>query len=134
MVAPSAIKLTEADCRNVSWQLEEETPHYRRYVGRGTHPATGQPILVRKTEYLADEQLQDENAALRNDADGRRWSQGSGSEKGGNVPLVQVGRIPLNKFFAEVAPRLAVDNDQDFMRWWLQKPENQPFRTRRGNL
>lgn len=134
MIAPSAIKLTEADCANVAWRIEETTPHYRRYVGKGTHPVTGQEIMVRKTEYLADQQLQDENAALRNEADGRRWSQGSGSEKGGNVPFVHVGRIPLNKFFAEIAPRLSVDNDQDFMKWWLSKDENQPFRTRRGNL
>lgn len=126
-----ALRLTEADVQNCSWTLVEQTPEYRRYVGNGTHPVTGAPITVQKTEYLAEDELLRRNAFDRNEADGKRWSSGMGSEKGGNVPLIHVGRIPLNKYFSDFMGRF---DDQDFMRWWLRRDENQPFRTRRGNI
>ena len=127
------IKLTEDDCRNCTWQLAEETPDYRRYVGHGTHPVTGQPITVQKTEYLAEEALLSLNADERNASDGRRWSSGAGTEKGGNLPMISVGRVPLNKFYAEIAPHLK-EGDSDFVKWWLNRDVNSPFRTRRGNI
>lgn len=131
MLSKSKISLTEAEVRNCSWTLIEMTPEYRRYVGTGTHPVTGVPIEVLKTEFTEDQLLQDMNADERNLNDSRRWSQGSGSDKGGNMPMVRVGRIPLNKFYSEIAPRLA---DKDYLRWWWNRDQNQPFRTRRGRL
>lgn len=127
------IKLTEADCRNVTWQVVEVTPEYRRSVGRGTHPVTGLPIEVMRTEFLADETLQALNAERRNNTSGKRWSSGAGSEKGGNMPMISVGAIPLNKLFSEVAPRMK-RGDKEHLRWWLNREENQPFRTRSGKL
>lgn len=127
------MKLTEDDCRNVTWQVVETTDTYRRSIGRGTHPATGQPIEVLRTEYLAEDALLDANEQQRNDTDGQRWGLGLGTERGGNMPIIKVASTPLNKFFADVAPRLKAD-DQDFMRWWLARDENQPFRTRNGKL
>jgi type I restriction-modification system DNA methylase subunit len=56
------IQLTEADVQNCTWTLEEVTPDYRRYVGRETHPVSGAPIVVRKTEYLAEDALLARNA------------------------------------------------------------------------
>jgi hypothetical protein len=129
----STIRLTEDDVRNCTWTLDEVTPHYRRYIGHGTHPVTGAEITVQKTEFIAEDELLAQNASDRNETDGRRWSSGIGSDKGGNLPFVPVGRVPLNKFFAEVAPRMKA-GDKDFMKWWLSQEENQPFRTRRGNL
>lgn len=131
MFQKSTISLTEAEVQNCTWTMIEMTPEYRRYVGTGTHPVTGVPIEVLKTEYTADAELQDMNRAQRNINDARRWSQGAGSEKGGNLPLIHVARTPLNKFFAELAPRI---EDKDHMKWWLNKPENEPFRTRRGRV
>lgn len=129
----STIKLTEDDCRNVTWQLVEQTADYRRYVGHGTHPATGAEITVQKTEFLAEPALLGANEQRRNAADGTRWSSGTGSDHGGNLPMVHVGSIPLNKFFADLAPYLK-SGDEDHAKWWLSRDENQPFRTRRGNL
>jgi hypothetical protein len=125
-------KLTEDDVRNCTWTLDQVTPDYRRYVGRGTHPVTGVEIVVQKTEYLAENALMARNADERNETDNRRWTQGSGSDRNG-VPLVKVASIPLNKFYADFASRLK-EGDKDFGRWWLQKDENQPFRTRRGKV
>lgn len=123
-----AVKLTEADVQNCSWTLVEQTDAYRRYIGRGTHPKTGVPITVQKTEYLAEDELLSRNAEERNETDNQRW----GSDKNG-LPLVKVGSVPLNKFFSEVAPYLQ-EGDQDHLKWWLSRDENQPFRTRRGRL
>jgi hypothetical protein len=127
-----SIKLTEDDVRNCQWTLDQVTPDYRRYVGRGTHPVTGVEIVVQKTEYLAEDALMARNADERNENDNRRWTQGSGSDRNG-VPLVKVASVPLNKFYADFAPRLK-EGDKDFGKWWLQKDENQPFRTRRGKV
>ena len=126
------VRLTEEDCRNVTWQLAEQTEDYRRYIGHGTHPVTGVPITVQKTEFLSEAALLDRNAAERNDTDNTRWPQGSGSDRNG-VPLVKVASVPLNKFYAEVAPHLK-DGDKDFLPWFLERDQNQPFRTRRGKL
>ena len=126
------VQLTEDDVRNCTWTLEEVTPEYRRYVGRGTHPVSGAPIVVRKTEYLAEDALLARNADERNENDNRRWSQGAGSDRNG-VPLVKVASVPLNKFYADFAPRLK-EGDKDFGRWWLDQEQNQAFRTRRGKV
>lgn len=129
----TSIKLTEADCANVTWEVVETTPHYRRSIGRGTHPKTGLPIEVQRTEFLADEEIQKLNTEERNSRDSKAWSAGAGSEKGGNVPMIRVGRIPLNKFFSEVSPSMQA-GDKDHLRWWLNNEKNAPFRTRSGKL
>ena len=126
------VQLTADDVRNCTWTLEEVTPEYRRYVGRGTHPVSGAEIVVRKTEYLAEDALLARNADERNENDNRRWSQGSGSDRNG-VPLVKVASVPLNKCYADFRQHVQ-DGDKDFTRWWLEQDANQPFRTRRGNV
>lgn len=126
------IQLTADDCRNVTWQLVEVTPDYRRFIGHGTHPVTGQEITVQKTEHLAEAQLLARNADERNDNDNRRWTQGSGSDRNG-VPLVKVASVPLNKFIADFRAA-EQEGDRDFARWWLDQSVNQPFRTRNGRV
>jgi hypothetical protein len=129
----TTIKLTEADVQNCTWEVVELTSMYRRSVGRGTHPVTGLPIEVMRTEFLADEAVQAVNAEERNVRDSRRWTFGMGSDKGGNVPMVHVARTPLNKFLADLAPRLKA-GDKDHFKWWWARDENQPFRTKSGSL
>lgn len=127
------VKLTEADCQNVTWQVVEVTPTYRRSVGRGAHPVTGLPIEVMRTEHLQDEAIQALNAEERSARDGKRWSVGAGSDAGGNVPMIRVARTPLNKFLSDIAPKMR-EGDLDHQRWWLNREENTPFRTRSGKL
>lgn len=127
------IKLTEAECQNVKWHVVELTSTYRRSVGRGTHPVSGLPIEVMRTEFLADEELQTLNHEERMSRDSKSWSAGAGSDKGGNVPMVRVGRIPLNKFYADIAGKMR-EGDKDHLKWWLGRDENQPFRTKSGQL
>ena len=126
------VQLTADDVRNCTWTLEEVTPEYRRYVGRGTHPVSGAEIVVRKTEYLAEDALLARNAEQRNENDGQRWTQGAGSDRNG-VPLVHVASVPLNKYFADYRRHIQ-EGDKDFSKWWLDQEQNQPFRTRRGKV
>ena len=129
----TTIKLSETDVQNCSWTFLDESDGYRRWLGKGTHPVTGVPIEVIKTETLIDQAVQDLNAEERNARDARRWSDGAGSEKGGNVPMIRVGRIPMNKLLADLAPKMRA-GDKDHLKWWLNRDENQPFRTKSGRL
>lgn len=127
------VKLREDEVQNVTWTVVEQTPEYRRSVGTGTHPVTGLPITVMRTEALVEPELLEMNAERRNDTDGQRWGTGFGSEANGNVPMVLVARTPLNKWLADHA-EAERQGDKDFQRWWLNRDENQPFRTRRGTI
>lgn len=129
----TTIKLTEADVQNCTWEVTGQDEHYRYSIGKGTHPVTGLPIEVLKKEFLADEALQDLNHEERVARDGKPWSSGSGSDKGGNVPMIRVGRIPLAKLYDEIVPRMK-QGDKDFLPWWLDRDVNQPFRTKSGRL
>lgn len=130
---PSKIKLRADEITNCTFAFSHWDGAYRVSIGRGTHPQTGVPIVVEQREFIADAELQALNTEERNARDGKRWSQGSGSDKGGNMPMIRVARTPLNKFYAEVAPRLKTDG-QDFLNHWLNKPDNAAFRTRSGKL
>lgn len=130
----TSIKLTADDVRNCSWTLVEVTPTFRRWIGRGDHPKTGLPITVQKTEFIADEDVQELNRAERDARDAKPWSAGAGSEKGGNVPMIRVARIPINKLFADGIAEKLSQGDDDHLKWWLGRDENQPFRTKSGRL
>ena len=127
------IKLTEADCRNVTWTFQGIDDGYRVYIGHGTHPVSGVPIMVKKREPIIEETLLALNTERRNNTASKRWSSGTGSDKGGNMPMIHVGSIPMNKYLADFAAK-AQEGDKDFSRWWLERPENAPFRTRDGKL
>jgi len=127
------IKLTEADCRNVTWTFQGIDDGYRVYIGHGTHPVTNVPIMVKKREPIIEETLLALNKERRNNTASKRWSSGNGSDKGGNMPMIHVGSIPMNKFLADFAEK-AQEGDRDFGRWWLNRDENQPFRTREGKV
>ena len=127
------IKLTEADVSNVTWRVVETTPVYRLSIGHGTHPVTGIEFTVERKEYLAENALLGLNAERRNNTSGKRWSAGMVSDKGGNVPMVHVGSTPMNKFFAECAEGVRT-GDTDHLKWFLNRDENKPFRTRDGAL
>ena len=62
----TTIKLSEADVQNCSWTFLDESDGYRRWLGKGTHPVTGVPIEVIKTEALIDQAVQDLNTEERN--------------------------------------------------------------------
>ncbi len=126
-------KLTEAECQNVTWTFVGQEDGYRYWKGVGTHPVTGLPIEVLKTQTLIDEPLQAINAAEREIRDGKRWGSGAGSEKDGNMPLIHVASVPLNKYLADFAEKKR-EGDKEHQTWLLNSEAYQPFRTRSGKL
>jgi hypothetical protein len=133
LAASKSIKLTEADVANCVWQFVGREGAYNVYVGHGTHPVSGVEITVEKREPVFEGELIALNTEERNSRDSKRWGAGAGSEKGGNIPLVRVGRIPLNKFFADAAQKMR-EGDKDHLRWLLNSEAYQPFRTKSGKV
>lgn len=129
----STIKLTEADVANCQWTFKAFEDGYNVYIGHGTHPVTGVEITVEKREPAFENALLELNRQERISRDSKRWSAGAGSDKAGNMPMVRVGRIPLNKLMADAADGMRA-GDKDHLRWLLNSEAYQPFRTKSGKL
>jgi hypothetical protein len=97
------------------WKVFEVTPSMRR---SRLEFAPGQFII--RTEYLAEDDLIEENRTLLNDSATKRFGEGR-----------VIARVPLNKLYADFAGRW---NDPEFDRWWANRDENRPFRTFRGKV
>lgn len=113
-----SIDLRNAD--SLDWRLFQETPSFRRYLA---FLPDGRQVM--KTEYLADNELIEQNKALRNESDGTRWGDGQ-----------VVGRVPLNVLFSsqhQIAEKLR-EGDRDHIKWWLNSEHAAPYRTRRGKI
>lgn len=76
--------------------------------------------FIIRTEYLADEELQEENRQLFNASETKRFGDGR-----------VIARVPMNKLFQEFAGRWT---DEDYTKWWLNRDQNRPFRTFRGKV
>ncbi len=131
------IRLTREEAAALSdsvrnWRLVGENEAMRYWEGDVILPS-GKPATIRRSEYLESELLLGMNEELRKESDGRRYTAGTGSDKNGNLPLVHVGQIPNNVFYSELAPEIAKGN-RDHASWWLQRPENEKYRTNRGTL
>ena len=68
---------------------------------------------------------------MRKESQGQRYTAGMGSDKGGNMPMVQTASIPLPIFYREIVPRKKA-GDHDHLRWWLNQDENQKWRANTG--
>jgi hypothetical protein len=79
----------------------------------------------RKTENLVEEQLLAQNRESLNDSYGKRFSNDAIGTK--------MASIPLNIFYRDFAARLK-DGDTDFIKDWLNRDENRPYRTFRGRV
>jgi hypothetical protein len=106
------------------WEYEGQSSdglrvHYIHWVDRE------RGIFFRKTENLVEESLLKFNAESLNMSQGKRFN---------DEPMgTRVASIPLNIFYRDIAPR-AKDGDQDFMKWFLNRSENRPYRTFRGKV
>jgi hypothetical protein len=79
-------------------------------------------LAVRRTVNLAESALLEQNKALYNDSDGKRWGDGR-----------VAARIPLNVYFQDIAPRIK-EGDHDFTKWFLNNPDNRAYRTFKGRI
>lgn len=76
----------------------------------------------RKIENLIEPALLEANRQSFNDSQTQRFGDGK-----------VVASIPLNVFYRDFPKRLK-DGDDDFVRWFLNRDENRPFRTFRGRV
>lgn len=93
--------------------------HYVYWVDR----ANG--IGFRKTENLVEEQLLAQNRESLNESYGKRFRDDPVGTK--------MASVPLNVFYRDFAKRLR-DGDTDFIKNWLNREENRPYRTFRGKV
>ena len=127
------VRLSEDDVRNIpdsAYVLVGQNEDVRYWEAPVELP-NGLKARIRKTEYIDSAELLAANEEARKASSERRYTAGSGSDKGGNMPMVQTASIPPNVFFREIAPRRAA-GDKDHLRWWLNQPENAKFRTTDG--
>lgn len=81
--------------------------------------------VFRKTENIVEDELLEANRQSFNESFGQRFR---------DDPIgTRVASIPLNVYYRDIAPRMKL-GDKDFMRWWLNREQNRPYRTFRGNL
>lgn len=78
-----------------------------------------------RTQYLADDLLQKANTEEYNDSETKRWGDGR-----------VVARVPLNVLYDpknQLIEKMR-EGDRDHMKWWLNNPDNTPFRTFKGKV
>lgn len=104
-----------------AWELVEITPHYRRYICVVDENGS----YAQKTEFVADDQLIQQNQELHHDSYGKRFGDGQ-----------VVARIPLNVLYSqqsEITRRMR-EGDEDHLKWWLNSEQARPYRTFRGHI
>lgn len=129
----NVVRLTEDDVRNIpasAYRLVGQNEDCRYWEAEVELP-NGMKGTVRKTEYLFSDELLRHNEDLRKESANRRYTHGMGSDKGGNMPMVQTASIPPNVYYREIAPRRAA-GDKDHLRWFLNQPENQKYKVTEG--
>lgn len=87
--------------------------------------------VVRRKTYTEGPLLLKINEELRKESAGQRYTAGMGSDKGGNMPMVQTASIPLPIYYRDISERQKA-GDKDHLRWWLAQEENQMWRTNTG--
>lgn len=79
----------------------------------------------RKTENMVEDELLKFNKESLDNSYGKRFSDDAIGTK--------MASIPLNIFYRDFAMRLK-DGDTDFIKNWLNRDENRPYRTFRGRV
>jgi hypothetical protein len=100
--------------------LLRETPSHRYWLA---FLPDGKQVI--KTEFLADDELIEDNKRLYNESEGKRWGDGQ-----------VVGRIPLNVLYSsqhQIVEKLQ-EGDRDHIKWWLNSEHARPYRTFKGRI
>lgn len=127
------VRLTEDDVRNIpnsAYRLIGQNEDCRYWEADVELP-NGMKGRVRKTEYTASAELLQHTEEMRKESSNRRYTHGMGSDKGGNMPMVQTASIPPNVYYREIARRRAA-GDKDHLRWFLRQEENRKYLTTEG--
>lgn len=114
-IDPTQVNLEHGDWQLVSWNPETGHKLYELDLGDGH--------VIHREEYYADQELIDENKALYNESDGKRWGDNGRS----------IARIPLNVWLDQLSKPLQ-EHDESYVKKWLNSSENRQWRTFKGNV
>lgn len=89
---------------------------------RVTEYDLGDGRIVRKTENLIDEELLEQNKAMMNENQNKRWGDGQ-----------IVASIPLNVFYAQLGQSVK-EGDRKYLKKWLNDSDNRMYRTFPGQI
>ena len=93
--------------------------HYVHWIDRE------KGLGFRKTENIVEDELLKFNKESLDASFGKRFRD--------DAIGTRMASIPLNIFYRDLAPRLK-DGDTDFIKNWLNRDENRPWRTFRGRV
>lgn len=122
------IQLTQEQVQGLVWEPYEITEDFIRSRAIYGYDAAGMPVYAIQTAPRGSLEFLEALVTERNDNEGKRWSEGSGSDKGGNMPLVKAGSVPLNVWFKHFANGQAADRDKK--KWFWKQDWAQPFKVR----
>ena len=106
------------------WEIEGlSNDGLRRHYVYWVDKANG--LGFRKTENLVEAELLESNRQSLNESQTQRFRD--------DAVGTRIASTPLNIFYRDIAPRMK-DGDTDFMKWWLNRDENRPYRTFRGRV
>lgn len=114
-------KIDPKRIRDDQWEFEGVTPDglartFIHWVDRENG------VFIRKKENLVEEPLIQLNREQHHDSQTKRFGDGQ-----------SVARMPLNIFYRDIAPRLK-EGDRDYVKWWLNRDDNRPYRNFRGKF
>ena len=114
-------RIDPRDIHDGDWEVFEVTPEYRR-----SRLWLDDTKYIMRTEYLADEALQEQNRQAFDASLGKRF----------NDDYTNVASVPLNVLYDpkhQIAEKLR-EGDQDHLKWWLKRDEARPFKRFRGTF
>lgn len=106
-----------------AWTAFEVTDDYVRSYA--IVDINGTAVRAERTQYLADELLQEANKEEYKDSETKRWGDGR-----------IVARVPLNVLFdpvRQLAEKMR-EGDRDHLPWWLDSEDALPFRNFKGRI
>lgn len=109
-----------------AWRVVERTPTH--IVSEAVLDSEGKTKIQRR-QLIGDEELQAVNKHLYD-------TSGRFSEREVGAIGTPVANIPLSMIYSpqtEIAKKMR-EGDRDHLKWWLNREENQPFRTHKGKL
>ncbi len=110
-----------------AWVEVERTQDY--VVSAAEVEVKGRKITLQRRQFLGEEELIKVNKHLFE-------TSSSFAKRDAGAMGTPVAQIPLSMLYS---PKTGIiDNlkkgNRDHLKWWLNRPENQPFRTQKGNL
>lgn len=116
------MNLRPQDIPDHLWELESISQDGLRKTYLYFDINSGLTFRKTTTEQSVEDDLMKLIAEERAENETKKWGDG------------MIGaRVPINRYFKEIAP-YRTSGDLEHIKWWMNRDENQLFRTKRGRL